>query len=282
MSIFSIDKAHDLAAGPQTELQDIDPSSTPGFDGDDNDIDKALEKINDEIVTLQEMLYANKRSGNNPGNVLIVLQGMDTSGKGGVVKHVLKDLDPQGIRIASFGVPTEEEKKHDFLWRIKNALPEQGIIGVFDRSHYEDVLVHRVHQLSSREEIERRYGAIVDFEEELVRSGTRVIKLFLHISKDFQKENLLERLHNPEKYWKYNPGDIDERGHWDEYQEAYDIAIQRTTTIHAPWYVVPSDNKPYARMVARFLLLDALRSMNLTWPAADFDVEAEIERAENA
>ncbi|MDU0477790.1 polyphosphate kinase 2 family protein [Staphylococcus chromogenes] len=282
MSTFTVDEAHELAAGPNVELADIDPSSTPGFRGDDKDIDRQLAKIDEELAELQEMLYANKRAGVNPGNVLIVLQGMDTSGKGGVVKHTLRGLDPQGIHIASFGVPTEEEKRHDFLWRIEKALPQPGEIGIFDRSHYEDVLVHRVHQLSTPEEIERRYGAIVDFENNLVAHGTKIIKVMLHISKEFQKENLLERLHNPKKYWKYNPGDLDERKLWDQYQEAYEIAIRRTTTINAPWYVIPSDNKPYARMVVKFLLLDALRSMNLSWPPADFDVAAERERAAQA
>lgn len=278
MSTFTIDEAHDLAAGPNTELSYIDPTSTPGFKGNAKEIAKQVEAIEDELNLLQEKLYANKRAGRNPGNVLIVLQGMDTSGKGGVVKHTLRGLDPQGIHIAAFGKPTGEEKAHDFLWRIKKQLPEQGEIGIFDRSHYEDVLVHRVHQLSSPEEIEARYGAIKDFEEDLAKNGTKIIKVMLHISKDFQKENLLERLHNPEKFWKYNPGDVDERAHWADYQEAYEIAIQRTSTVHAPWYVIPSDNKPYARMVVKFLLLDALRAMNLEWPPADFDVAHELER----
>lgn len=256
----------------------VDPTSTPGFKADKDKIAAQVAAIEPELRELQEKLYANMRSGNNPGNVLIVLQGMDTSGKGGVVKHTLDPLDPQGVHIASFGKPTEEELSHDFLWRVRKALPGQGKIGIFDRSHYEDVIVHRVHQLSSAEEIERRYGAINDFEKELVEGGTRIIKVFLHISKEFQKQNLTERLEDPAKYWKYNPGDVDERAHWDEYQEAYRIAFDKTSTNYAPWYIVPSDNKPYARMVVKFLLLDALRSMKLEWPAADFDVAAEKAR----
>ncbi|AKK03242.1 PPK2 family polyphosphate kinase [Corynebacterium epidermidicanis] len=282
MSHFSIAEARALAVGPEVDLAAIDPASTPGISGSSKDIEKATAKIEDEVADLQELLYANKRAGNDPGNVLIVLQGMDTSGKGGAVKHTLAGLDPQGIHIASFGVPTEEEKSHDFLWRVEKALPEAGVVGIFDRSHYEDVLVHRVHQLSSAEEIERRYQAIVDFEQRLVESGTRIIKVMLHISKEFQKENLIERLENPEKHWKYNPGDVNERQLWDDYQTAYEIAIQRTTTDQAPWYVVPSDNKPYARMVVKYLLLDALRSMDLHWPEADFDVAAELERVRNS
>lgn len=256
----------------------IDPTSTPGLKASKENINKQLQQIEPELRELQEKLFANMRAGSNPGNVLIVLQGMDTSGKGGVVKNTLAPLDPQGVHIASFAKPTEEELAHDFLWRIRRALPGQGKVGIFDRSHYEDVIVHRVHQLSSPEEIERRYGAINDFEKELVDSGTTIIKVFLHISKDFQKQNLMERLEDPTKYWKYNPGDVDERGHWDEYQEAYRIAFERTSTDYAPWYIVPSDNKPYARLVVKTLLLDALRSKNLTWPDADFDVEAEKAR----
>lgn len=256
----------------------IDPRETPGFPSDKKAIAAQTALIEDELRELQEKLYANARSGNNPGSVLIVVQGMDTSGKGGVVKHVLDPLDPQGVHIASFGKPTAEELAHDFLWRIEKELPMQGKVGIFDRSHYEDVLIHRVHGLSSPEEIERRYGAINDFEAQLIAGGTRIIKVMLHISKEFQKENLIERLENPEKYWKYNPGDVDERGHWDEYMEAYEIALRRTSTPKAPWYVIPSDNKPYARMAVRYLLLGVLRDMDLKWPAPDFDVEVEKAR----
>ncbi|MEJ5927179.1 PPK2 family polyphosphate kinase [Corynebacterium sp. H128] len=274
MSKFTVEEARALRA---TDIS-IEPGSTPGFKGDKKDVEKQTAAIESELRELQEKLYANARAGNNPGSVLIVLQGMDTSGKGGVVKHVLDPLDPQGVHIAGFGKPTAEELAHDFLWRIEKELPAQGKVGIFDRSHYEDVLVHRVHELSSPEEIERRYGAINDFEEALIKQGTRIIKVFLHISPEFQKENLIERLENPAKYWKYNPSDVDERGHWQEYQEAYRIAFERTSTELAPWYVVPSDNKPYARMVVRFLLLGALRDMNLEWPAANFDIAAEKAR----
>lgn len=278
MSTLTVKEAKSL----RFTTMDVDPQATPGFKGDKAAIEKNAEKVDAELRELQEKLYANARSGDNPGSVLIVLQGMDTSGKGGVVKHTLDPLDPQGVHIASFGKPTEEELAHDFLWRVEKQLPAQGKIGIFDRSHYEDVIVHRVHQLSSPEEIERRYGAINDFEARLVKSGTRVIKVFLHISRKFQKENLLERLEDPEKYWKYNPGDVDERARWDDYMEAYRIAFERTDTDAAPWYIVPSDNKPYARLVVKMLLLDVLRSMNLDWPAPDFDVANELERVKNS
>ncbi|MEJ6018688.1 PPK2 family polyphosphate kinase [Corynebacterium sp. H113] len=270
-------------------LADIDPASTPGIEASSKkkDVDKVIDKLFDdydnELAALQEKLFANGRADvANTGAVLLVLQGMDTSGKGGVIRKVFEVFDPQGIDSVGFGKPTEEERKHDFLWRIRPHVPEPGYIQVFDRSHYEDVLVQRVHDMAPADEIERRYGAIVDFEKELTDRNVKVIKVMLHISKEFQKENLTERLENPEKHWKYNPGDIDERGHWDEYQEAYEIAMQRTSTEDAPWYCIPSDNKPYARLVVKHLLLDALRSLNLSWPEATFDVEAEKKRLEQA
>ena len=279
MANFSTEDAKELRVGEDFAIADVDPGSTPNFKGDKDKLKKEFSEIDDELAELQEMLYANGRAyGDDAGAVLLVLQGMDTAGKGGVVRHVLGIVDPQGVDLAAFGKPTEEELAHDFLWRIRKKLPRPGRIGVFDRSHYEDVLIHRVHGLSSAEEIERRYGAIVEFERELAESGVRIIKVMLHISPEFQRENLEERLERADKHWKYNPGDVTERGYWDEYQEAYEIALRRTSTDFAPWYCVPGDNKPYARMVVKYLLLDALRSMDLEWPEPDFDVEEEKRR----
>ena len=282
MGTMNIKDALALRAGRDLNLSEINPASTPGIDETGKKLDKAiaetLEDISDELADLQECLYANHRAGKNPGSILIVLQGMDTSGKGGAVKAIYNALDPQGITRAAFGAPTEEELKHDFLWRIRKQLPEPGMVAIFDRSHYEDVLIHRVEDLSSPEVVEERYGLIQDFERELADSGTRVLKFMLHISPEFQKENLLERLENPEKYWKYNPGDIDAREKWAEYQEAYKIAIQRTSSDIAPWFVLPSDNKKYARAALLLVLLDCLRRMDLTWPEADFHVDAELAR----
>ncbi|MCK7636964.1 PPK2 family polyphosphate kinase [Corynebacterium pygosceleis] len=278
MANFSTSDAKELRVGADFVLSDVDPGSTPNFKGDRDKLRKEFSEIDEELSELQEMLYANGRVSADTGAVLLVLQGMDTAGKGGVVRHVLGLVDPQGVDLASFGKPTEEELAHDFLWRIRKKLPRPGRIGVFDRSHYEDVLIHRVHGLSSADEIERRYGAIVDFERELVESGVRIVKVMLHISPEFQRENLEERLDRADKHWKYNPGDVTERGYWAEYQEAYEIALRRTSTEHAPWYCVPGDDKPYARMVVKYLLLDALRSMDLDWPEPDFDVDAEKRR----
>ena len=182
------------------------------------------------------------------------------------------------MRITAFKAPSEEERAHDFLWRIRRALPAPGYIGVFDRSHYEDVLIHRVRALTPLEEIEQRYDNIRDFEAELVGGGTLVRKVMLHISRDEQKERLGERLDRPDKYWKFNPGDIDERLLWEDYQAAYQIALERTSTPEAPWYVVPADKKWYAQWAVYRVLLDALRELDPQWPAADFDIEEQKAR----
>lgn len=264
-----------LRVGPDFRLADVDPRSTPGFAGDKAAGTAALQGIG--LDEPQELLYANGRAGEAPA-VLLVLQGMDTSGKGGIIRHVVGAMDPQGVRIASFKRPTEEELAHDFLWRIEKRLPEPGMIGVFDRSHYEDVLVQRVRSLAAPEEIERRYGAIVDWERELAGRGTRVLKVMLHISEEEQGARLLERLDRPDKHWKYNPGDLDERALWPEYQRAYQIALERTSFDHAPWYCVPADRKWYARLAVAALLHRELTGLGLAWPPADFDVERERAR----
>ena len=184
---------------------------------------------------------------------------MDTAGKGGILKHVIGAVDPQGVQLAAFKKPTDEELEHDFLWRVRKEVPEEGKIGVFDRSHYEDVLIARVRELAPPEEIERRYAAINEFEAELVGEGTNIIKVMLHISPDEQKKRLLDRLERPEKQWKYNPGDVDERMLGPKYKDAYQIAFDRTSTPIAPWYVVPADRKWYARLAVQHLLIEALR-----------------------
>ncbi|NYD42162.1 polyphosphate kinase 2 family protein [Nocardioides panaciterrulae] len=270
--------SHPLRLPPgRVDLTEIDPGSTALFDGGKKDAKAALFAMGEELSDLQERLFAQGRSGATR-RLLLVLQGMDTSGKGGVLKHTVGLVDPQGVRITSFKAPTEEERHHDFLWRIRRALPEAGYLGVFDRSHYEDVLIGRVRELADPEEIERRYTAINDFERELVDDGTTVVKCMLHISPDQQRERLLRRLDKPSKHWKYNPGDIDERGQWPRYREAYEVALERTNTEHAPWFVIPSDHKWYRNLMVGRLLLDVLRGLQLEWPEADFDVEVERKR----
>jgi PPK2 family polyphosphate:nucleotide phosphotransferase len=210
--------------------------------------------------------------------VLLVLQGMDTSGKGGTVRHVLGQVDPAGVRIAAFKRPTPEELAHDFLWRIRRQLPEPGELGVFDRSHYEDVVTVRVLELAEKRTWMRRFGSIQRFEESLAQSGTVVVKCFLHISREEQKERLLARLDDPTKHWKYNPGDLDSRARWDDYVVAYGDAIERTSTDVAPWHIVPADRKWYRNWAISNLLVDALSGLGLEWPTAAFDVHAERRR----
>jgi PPK2 family polyphosphate:nucleotide phosphotransferase len=262
---------------PSTALTDIDPRSMPGFDGDVAAAKAALKEIRGELADLQEKLYANGLSGDSR-SVLLVLQGMDTSGKGGVIEKVAGAVNPQGVAITSFKKPTEEELAHDFLWRVNKALPQAGKIGVFDRSHYEDVLIVRVHGLVSAGEIERRYEAINEFESAYVDSGGTIIKCFLHVDLDTQKERFAARLEDPEKYYKYRPGDLDERASWDAYTEAYEIALDRCSTDIAPWHVVPSGHKPYRNWAVATLLLDALRDLKLEWPTPSFDIEDEQKR----
>lgn len=266
-----------LRAGAEVDLTRIDPSSTPGFEGDKAAGRAALRTAAPELADLQEQLWAAGRAGDER-SVLLVLQAMDTAGKGGIVKHVVGAVDPRGVEIAAFGAPTAEELAHDFLWRIRRRLPGGGMIGVFDRSHYEDVLIGRVRELAPAEEIERRYGAINDFERAYVDGGGTIVKCLLHIDPEDQAERLLARLDDPAKHWKFNPGDLDERELWESYQEAYDVVLERTSTEYAPWFVVPSGRKWYRNWAIGRLLLEHLRAMDLTWPEADFDVDEARER----
>ena len=273
MSKLTVEEAKQFFVGSDFQLADVDPAATPGV----SDVDDAFNDYDDDLDELQEMLFANGRAGNdNAGSILLVLQGMDTSGKGGIVRNVIgATMDLQGVHVQGFGRPTEEEAAHDFLWRFTPHLPKPGQIAVFDRSHYEDVLVQRVKQMAPPEEIERRYGAIVEFENELAANGTKIIKVMPHISREFQAENLKDRIERADKHWKYNPSDIEDRKLWSQFMAAYQIAMTRTSTEVAPWYCIPSDNKKYCRTVVKALLFDALKSLNLEWPAADFDPEVE-------
>ncbi|WP_295014800.1 polyphosphate kinase 2 family protein [uncultured Microbacterium sp.] len=258
----------------------VEPDSTPGYDGSKKDGASSLASGLTALGDLQERLYARSAVGEARASVLLVLQAMDSAGKGGIVRHVVGGVDPQGVELAAFKAPTAEELRHDFLWRIEKRVPAPGRIGVFDRSHYEDVLIGRVRELAPPAEIERRYGAIVDFERRLVDAGTRVVKVMLHISRDEQKKRLMERLDRPEKNWKFNPGDVDERLRWDAYMAAYDTMFARTSTDDAPWYVVPANHKWYARLAVQELLLAALEDIDPQWPVADYHVAAQRRRLE--
>ncbi|MFS0885615.1 PPK2 family polyphosphate kinase [Aeromicrobium sp. 179-A 4D2 NHS] len=267
-----------LAAQGPVDLTTIATDATPQFDGTKRDARRLLPEIGKRLMASQELLFANGRAGTTDRKVLMLLQGMDTSGKGGTLRHVAGLVDPQGLVITAFKAPTEEERSHDFLWRVERRLPPAGMIGVFDRSHYEDVLIGRVRSLADSDEIERRYDAINDFEQRFVDGGGVLLKCFLHISPDDQKERLAERLDDPTKYWKYNPGDLDERELWDEYQRAYEVVLERCSTPSAPWYVVPAGRKWYRNWAIATMLGETLDELDLKWPEADFDVEEQKRR----
>lgn len=260
------------------KVADIEPEATPGFSGSKSDAAAVQSDRSARLAHLQEMLYANWKAGDDPRSVLLVLQGMDAAGKGGIVKHVVGAVNPMGVRYTAFGKPTPEELEHDFLWRIRRALPPPGHIGVFDRSHYEDVLIVRVHNLVPPAVWGARYDEINAFERELIDGGTTLVKAAMFISLEEQKKQLLERLDDPTKYWKYNPGDVDERRKWPQYQEAYQAVLDRTSTDYAPWHVVPCNRRWYSRLAVTELLIRSFEDLGLSYPAAGFDIEAERRR----
>ncbi len=219
---------------------------------------------------LQERLYAEARH-----SLLLVLQGTDTAGKDGTIRHVMSGVNPQGCQVASFKQPTHEELAHDFLWRIHQWTPRKGNIGIFNRSHYEDVLVTRVHKLIDDDEAKRRFEEINDFEQILRRNGTTVVKFFLHISKDEQRQRLQERVDTPDKRWKLSASDLKERELWPDYQKAFEEALEATSTDHAPWYVIPANHKWYRNYVIAKILVDALEELGPKFPPADASLNYE-------
>jgi PPK2 family polyphosphate:nucleotide phosphotransferase len=236
---------------------------------------KQLAKLSSatDLPGLQERLWAEATTGSRR-RILLVLQGIDTAGKGGVTEHVVGACGPIGVQYTAFKKPTPEEAAHDFLWRIRQKLPGPGVIGVFDRSHYEDVLVPRVHGLIAESELAARYAQINDFEAEIAAAGTTVLKCFLHISYDTQRERLLARLDNPDKHWKFNVDDIDERANWSEYIAAFEAMLANCNTAAAPWYVVPSDSKKYRNWAVAELLRETLEELDPQYPRPALDVEA--------
>ncbi len=265
------------APAAPVDLAAIDAGATPGV-GSRDEAEDELPALAERLSDVQERLFAAARGGDSKRRVLLLLQGMDTSGKGGTVRHVVGQLDPNGIRVTAFKAPTQEERAHDFLWRVRNALPAPGEIGIFDRSQYEDVLIARVRRLALPMVIGRRYQLINRFEQALVADGAVLVKCFLHISPDEQRERLLARLDDPRKLWKYNPGDVDERALWPQYQEAYRLALEKCSGEDAPWYVVPADHKWYRNYAITRLLVEALERIDPAYPPGDFDVEVERKR----
>ncbi|MEU6155856.1 phosphate--nucleotide phosphotransferase [Actinosynnema sp. NPDC047251] len=263
------------------EIARVDPAGTPVGPRSKADAAADLAKIGVELDGLQEALYA-EGTGGGRRRVLLVLQGMDTSGKGGVIRHVAGLVNPQGLRIASFKKPTRAELRHDFLWRVRRQVPGPGLIGVFDRSHYEDVLVARVDELVPAAQWRARYALINDFEAGLAEDGVTIVKCYLHISPDKQRERLVERLENPAKRWKYNPHDVDVRAKFSQYQTAYQDALAKCSTAVAPWYAIPADRKWYRNWAVARVLLEALREVAPVFPEPSYDPVVELARLQEA
>jgi PPK2 family polyphosphate:nucleotide phosphotransferase len=257
--------------GSKIDLSKIDPESTPGFKGHRKDAAERLEELCDRLEVLQESLWAEHQR-----KVLIVLQGMDTSGKDGTISHVFEGVNPQGVQVASFKAPSPEELDRDFLWRVHGKVPGRGEIVIFNRSHYEDVLVARVRELVPPKIWRARYDQINDFERLLTETGTVILKFCLHISRDEQKERLQARLDDPLKRWKFRKADLDDRALWDDYRKAYEEALARTSQKNAPWYIVPADKKWYRNLVVATVLVKTLEAMKIQRPEAEEDLKGVV------
>ena len=254
-----------MKPGSKVDLKDINEGGSGGFK-DAAEVQPKLDQKLDRIAKLQERLYAEGKRA-----LLIVLQGMDTSGKDGATKTVMREVNPQGVEVTSFKAPSKEELAHDFLWRIERRVPPRGIIGIFNRSHYEDVLVVRVHSLVPKSVWSGRYEIINAFEKRLSDEYVRVVKVFLHISKDEQKRRLEERLREKDKRWKFNPADLKEREAWKDYREAYEDALSKCSTPWAPWHIVPANKKWYRNLVIADIVAEALEEMDPQFPKITFD-----------
>lgn len=257
-----------IKPGQKVDLRDFDPADTHLAPGKKDETNEKSDKLAEKIGDLQELLFAEHKH-----KLLVVLQGMDTSGKDGTVRHVMRGVSPQSVRAVSFKKPSQLDLDHDFLWRVHMWVPSSGEIVIFNRSHYEDVLVVRVHQLVHEKIWRKRYGEINDFERLLAESGTSILKFFLHISKDEQRERLQARLDDPTKRWKFEHGDLEERKLWDHYQNAYEDAIAKTSTEWAPWFVVPSDKKWFRNWFVAKTIVDTLESFDMKYPEPDLHAE---------
>ena len=256
-----------VAPGAALKLKDLDPD----FKGEHADKKAAADETTqcqERLRALQDLLYAEHKH-----SLLICLQGMDTGGKDGTIDHVLGAMNPQGCRVAHFGVPTPEESDHDFLWRIHKVTPAKGEVVIFNRSHYESVLIERVHSLVPKKVWSKRYDSINGFEENLARNGTHILKFFLHISKDEQLKRLKDRLDDPSKQWKISEADYKERGYWDAYQEAYEEALSRCSTEHAPWFVIPADYKWFRNLAVARIVVEQLEALKMSYPKPTVDID---------
>jgi PPK2 family polyphosphate:nucleotide phosphotransferase len=271
--------------GEKFRLADVDPGDTLGLDIDKDEARQSLEVSIDRLDGLQERLYAEGR-----WSLLIVIQAMDAAGKDSVIEHVMSGINPQGCQVTSFKVPSATELRHDFLWRTACALPERGRIGIFNRSHYEEVLVVRVHpellakqglpeKLADDDVWQKRFESIRDFERHLAHNGTAILKFFLHVSKEEQAKRFLARIDEPDKRWKFAVGDLAERQRWDDYMHAYEDAIRNTATKHAPWYAVPADNKWFARLVVAAAVTERLEEIDPQYPTVDKETLAAMQQA---
>lgn len=254
-------KRYMVEPGKKITLAKQDPNETGDFDGGKEKGLKALQKLSEELQHLQELLYAEGKH-----KVLIVLQATDSGGKDGTIRRVFEGVNPQGVKVASFKVPTPEELAHDYLWRVHKVTPANGEMVIFNRSHYEDVLVVRVRNFVPKTVWSKRYDQINEFEKILAENGTLILKFFLNISKDEQKERLQARLDDPTKHWKFNLGDLEERKLWDDYQLAYEDVLNKTSTKNAPWFIVPANRKWYRDLVISTALVDALKNLQMQYP----------------
>ena len=250
------------------DLNQWDPDDNSLFPVRKKEGKKALLELNVELERLQELLYAEGKH-----KILIVLQAMDTGGKDGTIRHVFEGVNPQGVKVAGFKVPTPKELAHDYLWRVHKHTPGKGEIVIFNRSHYEDVLVVRVHNLVPKEVWSRRYEHIRAFEKTLAEEGTTILKFYLHISRDEQKERLQARLDEPHKNWKFSKGDLAERALWDDYQAAYEETLSKTSTEYAPWYIIPANRKWYRNLVISTIIINKLNSLNMSYPSPEEGLE---------
>ncbi|MCB0118109.1 MAG: polyphosphate kinase 2 family protein [Anaerolineales bacterium] len=254
-------KRYLVEPGEKVDLTKRDPHETGDFKGGKKEGLETIAKLNQELQELQELLYAEGKH-----KVLVVLQAMDTGGKDGTIRRVFDGVNPQGVKVASFKVPTPEELSHDFLWRVHKVTPANGEMVIFNRSHYEDVLVVRVHDYVPKDVWSKRYDQINEFESMLAENGTTILKFYLHISKEEQKERLQARLDDPSKHWKFSVGDLGERKLWDDYQKAYEAMLSKTSKKHAPWYIVPADRKWHRDLVISTVLVDTLKGLKMKYP----------------